>query len=332
VFAAFSLGAVPPLYYGIQYNLFNKQADIENVHGPGRYFIFPWNTFVVFPASVQTIEFTNEARLAPDGSRFPALHSRTKEGLALHLQVSLQYMLSSGSIGKLYAEFNKNYEQIFTATVRDTLIKAASRYEAFQLWEERETVGAEMQEMVDKALKPIFGTCWGLQLMAIDLPPRFEASIVQTQVHKQMVSTRQYQQEATRVRAQTTVIAAQYNRNVTVIKAEGTANYTYATKEAAAKARSKTIGIESKVLGGIKKNLELSPSELVRYQRFSVLNAMENATVFYGFEDNTQVMLTAQMQTPRSPSTPDVPGVPSPSPTPAGTSKRSLMEQTSDEL
>lgn len=293
IFAAFSLGAVPPLAYGIRYNLFNKAADIENVYGPGRHFIGPWNTFLLFPANVQTIEFTSEPRLHASGQRYPALHSRTKEGLALHLQVSLQYQLKYDQVGSLYREFNKNYEQMFTSTIRDTLIRAASDYEAYQLWEERAAVGEKMQNMVDTALKRTYADCWGLQLMVIELPDLFEKSIVKTQVNKQNIATRQFEQETTKVKAQTSVIMAEFDKKVTVITSQGKANYTYAVKEAKALAKKKTIDTEAHIMNHIRDKLGLAAADMVEYQRFTAVQALENASVFYGFDENTQVMMTS---------------------------------------
>jgi len=321
VFSAFSLGAVPPLTYGIRYNLFNNGADIDNVYGPGRYFIGPWNTFLLFPASVQTIEFTGEPRLGVNGIRYPALHSRTKEGLALHLQVSLQYQLKFHEVGKLYKEFNRNYEQMFTSVIRDTLIRAASDYEAYQLWEERAAVGARMQGMVDRALKRTYADCWGLQLMIIELPDLFEKSIVKTQVNNQKIATRQFQQEATSVRAQTSVIAAEYQRKVTVIKANGMANYTFTTKEAKAHARFNTLSVEAKIVKSIKETMDLSTSDLITYQRFSAVQALTNASILYGFEDNTQVLMSQPAPSPAAPA-------PVQADVPAKQAPRSLQEET----
>merc|ERR1712232_1509350 len=127
------------------------------------------------------------------------------------------------------------------------------------------------QEMVGTALNRTYATCWGLQLMVIELPNLFENSIVKTQVQKQKVATRKFEQEATRVRAHTSVIAAEYDKKVTVIKAGGNANYTFATKEAQAKARSRTLNIEGNILKGIKENLALSPQELIKYQQYASL-------------------------------------------------------------
>lgn len=289
-----SLGAVPPLYYGIRYNYFNKFADIDNVYGAGRHFIGPMNTFVIFPASVQNIEFTNEMRLEPSGQRYAALHTRTKEGLALHMQVSLQYALRASEVGKMYAEFNQNYEEVFLSTIRDTLIKAAAEYKASQLWKERKEVGREMKELVNASLTFFnisFADCWGLQLMSVELPRSFDASIVDTQVKSQNISTMEFSQKATRIRAETDVFKSEYNRNVTVILAKADANYSLVVKKAKANARSKTLAVEARVMKKVAQRLRLSGSDLVAFQQYAAIQMLENASVFFGFDQGTQVLL-----------------------------------------
>merc|ERR1712150_205976 len=78
------------------------------------------------------------------------------------------------------------------------------------------------------------------------------------------------------------------------IKAGGKANYTFATKEAKAKARSHTLHVESKILKDIKDNLQLNPQDLLKYQQYASLQALENASLYYGFQDNTQILITAR--------------------------------------
>jgi len=283
VLGALSIGAVPPLFSGVRYNTFTKSADIKHIYPPGRHLILPWNSFLLFPSNVQTIEFTSEPKLPSSGKRYEPLHTRTKEGLGLHLQVSLQYRLIKEKIGSLYNEFNMNYETVFISSLRDTLIKAASEYEATQLWTERKQFGDNMQSMVDKELRSMYAECWGLQLMIIDLPDVYESSIVHTQVQKQQVSTRQKEQESTQIRAQTTVIMAEFDKKVKVIKASGIANFTFTTKSAEAMAQRQRIDVESEILGLVKKDLGLPPADLVAYQRYGALDDLENANVLFGF-------------------------------------------------
>eukprot|EP00928_Gymnodinium_smaydae_P058698 TRINITY_DN4188_c2_g1_i1.p1 TRINITY_DN4188_c2_g1~~TRINITY_DN4188_c2_g1_i1.p1 ORF type:complete len:384 (+),score=46.77 TRINITY_DN4188_c2_g1_i1:137-1288(+) len=305
--AVTSVGTVLPLTYGIRYNSFTKYADTNVVYGPGRHFIGPFNKFIVFPADVQTVEFSNEQRLQPNGVRYPALHSRTKEGLALHLQVSLQYQLIEDQVGNLCAEFNQEYKEMFISTIRDTLIRAASDYEAFQLWEMRQEVGARMQDMVNTALNRVYARCWGLQLMVVELPKKFDDSIVATQVQAQKISTKRFQQSAAIWRAQTSVIAAEFARKVKVIKANGKANYTLQTRIAKGQARKSVLDTEASMMAFVKERLSLDGPEIVKYQRFSALTSMSNATLFYGFNEDSQVLLTSGGRTAGPQSNPSQP-------------------------
>lgn len=285
------VAAVPPLTVGIKYNAFNKVADTSTIYEPGRYFVGPFNSFLYFPSDVRTIEFASEPRLARAGVRYDPLYTRTAEGLGLNLQVSLQYRLDKSKIGQLYNEFNQNYEQVFISAVRDTLVKAASQYDAGQLWTKRKEVGDGMQSLVDKALRRTYAECWGLQLMVIDLPDPFEKSIVQTQMQKQLMLTREMEQSVERIKAQTSVIKADFDRQVKVTLAQGKANKTVVEKEAQAQAQRLQIYIEATILSTAKKVLGLSQEELVDYQRYSAFDEMENASFYFGFSGSSQILM-----------------------------------------
>merc|ERR1719313_1232660 len=111
--------------------------------------------------------------------------------------------------------------------------------------------------MINKALSRTYAECWGLQLLVIDLPTMFENSIVHTQVQKQMVITRRFEQAATLIRAKTSVIAADFDRRIMVIKSGGMANYTFTTKRAMARARQRVIDQETMVLGSVRQSLKI---------------------------------------------------------------------------
>lgn len=286
-----SLGGVPPLYLGIKYNHFSKAADTSVVYESGRYFIGPFNKFLLFPATTKTIEFSKSSNfIEQDYLRFPPLHTRTKDGLALHLQISLQYRLDKEKLGRLYNEFNQNYEQVIISSVRDTLIKVASEFEAFQMWEERAKFGTTMQDSVVKELAKAFTLCWGLQLLVIDLPDDVEKRNTVTQVQKQTMFIREQEQLSTQIRAQTKVIEASFAKQEKVLRANGQAAYTVKTKEAQAEATKKTISLEAQVAAMLSKELSIK-GDLVSYQRYTALDAMEDANVVYGFQSSPMVQL-----------------------------------------
>merc|ERR1712008_225454 len=100
IIAAISLDVVPPLHVGIKYNSFAKTADTENVFGPGRYVVGPFTKLVLFPSTAQNIDYEHEPRLRFFGQRTSPLASKTKDGMDIHLRVSLQYKLRKQLVGK----------------------------------------------------------------------------------------------------------------------------------------------------------------------------------------------------------------------------------------
>merc|ERR1719414_1134957 len=121
---------------------------------------------MVFPATAQTIEFSERAMLSSSGM----LHTRTKEGLGLHLSIAFQYKLDPEQLPELYRLTNYQYEGIFTRIARDQLLEAASEYEGPQYWLQRHHIGTHMRKLVDDQLRASHASVWGLQLLVIDLP------------------------------------------------------------------------------------------------------------------------------------------------------------------
>merc|ERR1712217_41753 len=104
------------------------------------------------------------------------------------------------------------------------------------------------------------------------------------------METKTQEQAATRIRAETTVIQAEFQRQVKVIKAGGKANYTVTTKKAAALAIQNKLDAESEIMGSIKGLLGLAADGLVTYQQYAAVGELLNSTIFYGFEDTRMLI------------------------------------------
>lgn len=50
-------------YYGLKCNTFSKKCSTSEVYESGRYFTGPFNYFVEFPGTVQTIKFSEDDHL-----------------------------------------------------------------------------------------------------------------------------------------------------------------------------------------------------------------------------------------------------------------------------
>jgi hypothetical protein len=283
--AFFSLGQVEQNQYGLVMNWVTKKIGAKVYHG-GTHFIGFWNTFVIFPATIQTIEFSDRPWLHTS----PVLHTRTKEGLGLHLSIAFQYRLQPEHIPKLYALTNLNYEGLFTRIARDQLLEAASEYEGPMYWLNRKKIGDHMRRLVNGQLQESYANLWGLQLLRIDLPDGFEHSITMTQVQQQMTKTRENEQVAASIRADTEVMSADYARRVKIVQAGADANYTLTTKLAEAEAAKRRIVAESEALAYTRKELKLSAVGAVEYQQLGAFAQLPNATFLANVLGTTPVI------------------------------------------
>jgi len=274
VLGVLSLDYVEQNEYGLIYNWVTKRIGKRVYHG-GTHPIGFWNKFVVFPATVQSIEFSN--RRWPMANS-PTLHTRTKEGLALQLSISFQYTLDPKRLSQLYALTNVAYEGLFVRLARDQLLEAAADFEGPEYWLHRFAVGDEMRSRVDQSLQEACAKLWGLQLLVIDLPDRYEQAITLTQVQQQIIKTRRNEQYAASIRADTEVLKADFDRQIRVVRASANANYTVATKLASAQAAGRKIAAEAEALKYVRAKLHLSPEGAVQFQQLNAFGNLPNAT------------------------------------------------------
>lgn len=272
VLFVFSVQCVEQNEYGLVLNWVTKNINNKTVHG-GTHLVGFWNTLIPFPAKVTTIEFSGEgvANAEP-------LHTRTKEGLALHLSISFQYLLEEQNIPKLYALTNTAYEGIFRRVARDEILAAAAEYEGPQYWMARRSIGDQMRKLVNHKLNESFATLWDLQLLTIDLPHRYEQSITKTQVQNQIIRTRYSQQVAAGIRADTEVLQSNFTRDIQVVQAGAEANYTLQTKLAQAEAVRRKLEAEADAIKYTRDRVGLSGPGAVSYTKMSAYGLMDNAT------------------------------------------------------
>jgi hypothetical protein len=188
-----SMDSLEPLQVAITYNKFTKQTGTE-VYSSGRYLIGPFMSFLVYPANLVTIEFSDQR-----GATAEPLQTRTAEGLGLVLHLSFQYQVNSTQIPQLYNLANTNYHSTYVRISRDIILKVAGMYNATAYWSDRQSIGDHMKLALDKELKGAFANCRFLQILRIDLPQTYEDSIVNTQVEVQKTNMKRFEQQVNKL-------------------------------------------------------------------------------------------------------------------------------------
>ncbi len=269
-----------PTEYGLNYNRFSKSFDREDVYEGGRYWIWFTNKFIEFPATQQTIEFSD----SPSANSGP-LRTRTQEGLALTLHISFQYKLIKEGIPALYDLSNLQYEQTFVRIARDIILQEAGSYQAPQYWGKRILIGNRMMELLDAAFQQAHARCLGIQVLKINLPPAFEQSIVDTQVEVQKTQMKQLEQNAEIVRQNIRVMTSETDQLIMVIDANARSRATLIQETARAGIWKETLDMESYVYGQVLSQLEFNADQMNTYQYFQALAGQPNKTLLVDIQN-----------------------------------------------
>lgn len=275
-----SMSSLEPLEYGITYNKFTKKIG-KDIYESGRYMIGPFQAFIVYPANLVTIEFSNN-RNAVSGP----LQTRTAEGLALALHVSFQYQIIKDKIPDLYNLANVNYEVTLIRMARDVIMKVGGNYNATNYWEERRQIGSYMQKVLDTELQSAFTRCMGLQIIRIDLPKSYEDSIVLTQVEVQKTNMRKFEQTAELTRQNIKVLASEAQQTIQVVNATGNAEAYRVKQYAQAEALKKFIDAEAEIYGNVMKRVELKDRDFSDYVYYTSLMDQRDAKLLVGLENS----------------------------------------------
>merc|ERR1719436_1132326 len=105
-----------------------------------------------------------------------------------------------------------------------------------------------------------------------------------------MTKTRENEQVAASIRADTEVMNADYNRQIKIIQAGADANYSLITKLSKAEAAKRRIEAEAEALEFVRKKLKLSAEGAVKYQQLSAYSLLDNATFLANVLGTTPVI------------------------------------------
>jgi regulator of protease activity HflC (stomatin/prohibitin superfamily) len=203
-----SFQLIDPLHAGLAKNTISGSVDRNTIYTSGRYFLGLGKQFVQYPATLQTIEFSNY------GGNAPPLSAGTVDvrggGATMLLEVSLQYRLALGQLGQLYTSYAQNYKSKLVSTAESTIKNVASeRFSVNDYFTIREEVAEVFHAAVNLAYKSDYASCELFQLRNTDPPTQTENSIINTLVTQEQQSTARQIKLSDLVRNDTANLAVQ---------------------------------------------------------------------------------------------------------------------------
>eukprot|EP00708_Paratrimastix_pyriformis_P002561 GAFH01001309.1.p2 GENE.GAFH01001309.1~~GAFH01001309.1.p2 ORF type:complete len:305 (+),score=121.58 GAFH01001309.1:535-1449(+) len=217
---------VPMNECGLLMNSYTNQVNTEKVYYEGRYFNGPGQDYLLFPRYVKTVSFVDSG----------AISTQTLDGLSLKLDITFQYQVIPEEVGLLFKTLLRGYETTLKTIADATIRKTASLYRATEFFYNRTAIGNACHEALNATLAAQHVIVPFLQMRKIDLPDSFEEAIVNTEVERQNIEIKQYQQQAATIRAQKSTIDATTDATISGINAQTQASVTLISKQAEADA------------------------------------------------------------------------------------------------
>lgn len=268
---AVSFESIDYTEYGLRQNVYTKEID-EKVYEEGFYATGPFETFIRFPSTWQTIEFSP----AEDAKDIP-ITGRTEDGQSLVIDVSFQYRIIKDKLLELYANYGADYEIQLVKISRGAIRDVAGEYDALEFFYNRTVIATAMIDSLIAKEDVIPIEIGEFQLRNIDLPDSLEAAIEQVEVAKQDIKIAEYQQQATVIRANTLILEASAQANISIIEAQ-----------AAAEALNITLTAEGIALFNLANATGLNSTELLTYLWIKAIEAHDSAYLIIG--DDTPVL------------------------------------------
>jgi len=256
-----------PTEMALGYNWLLQTVSPEVVISPGLQITGPFVQLLKYPKTIQTIEYSAEMK--------DILDDRTHDGLPLLLGVAFQYRLLPDGLYNLYHKFENNvgdYERLFVLSGIHIVTEVATRFTAYQFFNEKQKIAEVMRREVDAYFQEhLYATVESLQINEDDLPEAFTQMILQAATSKQRITRMEKTRDAKIVEFHTARIVAHAQANVTIQKAFGERHRILQNGRADAAIIDAYVQAELEAYGKIHDELGLEGDSLLKYIWYDTL-------------------------------------------------------------
>jgi len=212
------------------------------------------------------------------------------------LGIVAQYQVVLEQIPDIYQTYKTDYESFFISNLRSAIQGLIAQFKATELYTDRPTVDAALfktcQDVCADNLKG-FLTCWGIQLLDINLDERIETANIRQQVEMQKQATAYMNQQASLLRAKTKVMEADFDRQIKIVKVQADAQATNITKKAVSDADFNLQEAKATALHTIQNTVRngaspISNTDILKYlEQGALIDSTDGALVYGDFQSAT---------------------------------------------
>lgn len=199
IFSAAVFVTLQPGEKGVIFRKFSGGLDKENVYGAGFHIIAPWNEMHVYDVKEQKVDETMDVL--------------DKNGLSIHVDVSVRFYPIYSEIGELHEKFGTSYiDKLVIPEVRSTVRQVMGRYTAEEIYStKRAEVEKAIIEETEAVLKMPANNIHmtALLIRSINLPTEIKTAIENKLKQEQEALAYQYKLDKEKAEAERKKIEAE---------------------------------------------------------------------------------------------------------------------------
>jgi len=169
---------------GVVFRPWSSGLDKDHILGEGMQIISPWNKLITYDIREQTIEFQNgnSNGTYSDGSSatsYGVLDVLDKNGLSIHVEVTVRFALQSDKIGNIHEQFGFFYvEKLVIPEIRSAVRKVMGQYNAEEIYS---TKRQEVEQLIIDETRAILNENYismtALLIRSIQIPENLKNAI-----------------------------------------------------------------------------------------------------------------------------------------------------------
>lgn len=176
---------------------FGKGLDKENIAEPGTHMKAPWNDVIIY----EVAEITSEENM----------DINDKNGLPIHVEVSVRHFPMHAKIGDIHEKFTKDYiNRLVIPEVRSVSRQVMAKYTAEEIYStKRAEVETSIKSETEKILNANYVNATAVLIRSIKLPDQIRVAIENKLQQEQEALAYQYRLEKEKSEAERKRIAAE---------------------------------------------------------------------------------------------------------------------------
>ncbi|KAF4677207.1 choline dehydrogenase 7 [Perkinsus chesapeaki] len=253
---------------GILRNMITGSVPEEGgVYRGGRHVVWPFQTFVKFPATYTTIAFTGP--LAVNTRTGADKSDPDSGGQPITISCSLQFQFDPEYLHDVYVSFGGLGPALvrYRLLARNAVSNTAQRFVPQDFWQDRKRISDTMESVLNNTFisQGAGSKIRFFQILRTDFVTSYEDTITAIQVAEQQKVINEYAQEVAGVRQSIEVMLAQNQARIANITATGEAKARVIIAEAMQEAFRMKQATKAAAYQHLSEQLRLAPSEFSKY-------------------------------------------------------------------